>query len=90
MGNTDLFGQAPLQDGGAGTYIGFAGPRIYARGAAAYGNPMAVNINTTLPASGYTGGANAAGVSPNSVGSAPVNFAAGYNRIVTRRFLNMG
>ena len=64
MGNTDLFGQFPLQDGGAGTYIGFAGPRIYARGAAAAGGPVPLlavlqillqQLNTAFPASDNTG-----------------------------------
>ncbi|HTY24054.1 MAG TPA: hypothetical protein VMC85_13045 [Desulfomonilaceae bacterium] len=32
-GNSDLFGFAPAQDGGAGTFIGFAGPNIWATGA---------------------------------------------------------
>jgi hypothetical protein len=33
MGNSDLFGFAPAQDQGAGTFIGFAGPNIWSTGA---------------------------------------------------------
>jgi hypothetical protein len=33
MGNSDLFGYAPAQDAGAGTFIGFAGPNIWNNGA---------------------------------------------------------
>ncbi len=33
MGNSDLFGFAPAQDDGAGTFIGFAGPNIWSTGA---------------------------------------------------------
>jgi hypothetical protein len=33
MGNSDLFGFAPAQDAGAGTFIGFAGPNIWNTGA---------------------------------------------------------
>jgi hypothetical protein len=92
LGTTDLFGQAPLQDSvvwgdGNMTYVGFAGPRIYARGAAAIGAPLGpITANTTVPASDLTGGANLAGISPASVGSAPQNNTGGYNRIIRGGF----
>jgi len=33
MGNSDLFGLAPVQDQGLGTFVGFAGPNIWGTGA---------------------------------------------------------
>jgi hypothetical protein len=45
MGNYDLFGFAPAQDQGAGTFIGFAGPNIWSTGAVV--NPPS-NLSATV------------------------------------------
>ncbi|MGO9122756.1 MAG: hypothetical protein ACLQPD_34705 [Desulfomonilaceae bacterium] len=45
MGNSDLFGLAPAQDEGAGTFIGFAGPNIWSTGAVV--NPPS-NLSTSV------------------------------------------
>ena len=45
MGNSDLFGFAPAQDQGAGTFIGFAGPNIWSTGTVV--NPPS-NLSTSV------------------------------------------
>jgi len=58
-GNNDLFGIASLQDAGAGTFVGFAGPSTWGRGAVAPAN--ADNSNIVITRGGFsTWGSDAA------------------------------